>query len=60
ASEDAGYRLVECPHRLSDKLLKSSELGAFACQLEVAYITLSSFRVNPNFQDFFSFFPAAV
>ncbi|WP_230206596.1 hypothetical protein, partial [Serratia marcescens] len=24
ASEDAGYRLVECPHRLSDKLLKSS------------------------------------
>ncbi len=24
------------------------------------YITLSSFRVNPNFQDFFSFFPAAV
>ncbi|WP_231106888.1 hypothetical protein, partial [Serratia plymuthica] len=38
----------------SDKLLKSSELAAVACYLEVAYNTLSSFRVNPNFQDFFS------
>jgi len=34
---------------LSDKLLKSSELRAFAWQLEVAYITLSSFSVNRLF-----------
>ena len=39
----------ECPHRLSDKLLKSSELRAFVWQLEVAYITLSSFSVNRLF-----------
>ncbi|PAN95673.1 hypothetical protein CIW61_22615 [Enterobacter cloacae] len=44
----------ECPHRLSDKLLKSSCNAAFAHRCEVAYITLSSFRVNPLFQDFFS------
>ncbi|MGU3486566.1 hypothetical protein, partial [Enterobacter bugandensis] len=44
----------ECPHRLSDKLLKSSCNVAFAHRCEVAYITLSSFRVNPLFQDFFS------
>ncbi|AMZ79461.1 hypothetical protein A4308_21495 [Enterobacter sp. ODB01] len=45
---------LECPHRLSDKLLKSSCNAAFAHRCEVAYITLSSFRVNPLFQDFFS------
>ncbi|MCE1302489.1 hypothetical protein ACOTXN_24125, partial [Enterobacter cloacae complex sp. IR53043] len=43
----------ECPHRLSDKLLKSSATRLSLCR-EVAYITLSSFRVNPDFQDFFS------
>ncbi|MBU8925009.1 hypothetical protein, partial [Enterobacter hormaechei] len=44
----------ECPHRLSDKLLKSSATRLSAHRCEVAYITLSSFRVNPDFQDFFS------
>ncbi|MCD2460805.1 hypothetical protein ACHHZ9_21445, partial [Enterobacter cloacae complex sp. 2024EL-00232] len=44
----------ECPHRLSDKLLKSSATWLSAHRCEVAYITLSSFRVNPLFQDFFS------
>ncbi|MFY7052692.1 hypothetical protein [Enterobacter cloacae complex sp. XJL003] len=44
----------ECPHRLSDKLLKSSATRLSAQRCEVAYITLSSFRVNPLFQDFFS------
>ncbi len=44
----------ECPHRLSDKLLKSSATRLSAHRCEVAYITLSSFRVNPEFQDFFS------
>ena len=48
----------ECPHRLSDKLLKSSCNAAFAHRCEVAYITLSSFRVNPEFQNFFSADPA--
>ncbi|WP_072051111.1 hypothetical protein, partial [Enterobacter hormaechei] len=43
----------ECPHRLSDKLLKSSA-ATFSLRRGVAYITLSSFRVNPLFQDFFS------
>jgi len=33
-------------------LLKSSELAAYACYLEVAYNTLSSFRVNTLFQVF--------
>jgi hypothetical protein len=47
----------ECPHRLSDKLLKSSATRLALCR-EVAYITLSSFRVNPLFQDFL-FNPAA-
>jgi len=45
----------ECPHRLSDKLLKSSATRLSAHRCEVAYITLSSFRVNPEFQDFFLF-----
>ncbi|EAP3182909.1 hypothetical protein D9U86_18665, partial [Salmonella enterica subsp. enterica serovar Panama] len=45
-------RIFECPHRLSDKLLKSRCDAAFAHRREVAYITLSSFRVNPEFQDF--------
>ncbi|MFA7936622.1 hypothetical protein ACEODL_06815, partial [Klebsiella oxytoca] len=36
----------ECPHRLSDKLLKSSATAAFAHRCEVAYNTLSSFRVK--------------
>ncbi|AMJ68996.1 hypothetical protein AW879_03460 [Enterobacter cloacae] len=44
----------ECPHRLSDKLLKSSATRLSAHRCEVAHITLSSFRVNPLFQDFFS------
>ncbi|WP_223146104.1 hypothetical protein, partial [Enterobacter hormaechei] len=43
----------ECPHRLSAQLLKSSATRLSLCR-EVAYITLSSFRVNPDFQDFFS------
>ncbi|MGA7507202.1 MAG: hypothetical protein WBW72_02665, partial [Erwinia billingiae] len=34
------------PHRLSDKLLKSVAVSALAPYCEVAYITLSSFRVN--------------
>ncbi|MDI5333021.1 hypothetical protein MJN91_10445, partial [Salmonella enterica subsp. enterica serovar Cerro] len=38
--------------RLSDKLLKSRCDAACAHRREVAYITLSSFRVNPEFQDF--------
>jgi len=37
---------------LSDKLLKSSATRLSAHCREVAYITLSSFRVNPEFQDF--------
>ncbi|WP_220384509.1 hypothetical protein, partial [Klebsiella variicola] len=41
----------ECPHRLSDKLLKSSAASFFAAARGV-HITLSSFRVNPEFQDF--------
>ncbi|EBX1547358.1 hypothetical protein D5O62_21975 [Salmonella enterica subsp. enterica serovar Warnow] len=45
-------RIFECPHRLSDKLLKSSATRLSAHRCEVAYITLSSFRVNPEFQDF--------
>ncbi|OPS26932.1 hypothetical protein BSV58_17790 [Salmonella enterica subsp. enterica serovar Enteritidis] len=45
-------RIFECPHRLSDKLLKSSAARLSAHRREVAYITLSSFRVNPEFQDF--------
>ncbi|MZB25078.1 hypothetical protein CE497_25760 [Salmonella enterica subsp. enterica serovar Typhimurium] len=45
-------RIFECPHRLSDKLLKSSATRLAAHRREVAYITLSSFRVNPEFQDF--------
>ncbi|MGH2339513.1 hypothetical protein ACRB9V_22450, partial [Salmonella enterica subsp. enterica serovar Paratyphi A] len=45
-------RIFECPHRLSDKLLKSSATRLSAHRREVAYITLSSFRVNPDFQDF--------
>ncbi|EBJ3307116.1 hypothetical protein DSO12_17765 [Salmonella enterica] len=45
-------RIFECPHRLSDKLLKSSATRLSAHRREVAYITLSSFRVNPEFQDF--------
>ncbi|WP_261423413.1 hypothetical protein, partial [Serratia quinivorans] len=48
--EGSGYRLVECPHRLSDKLLKSSELAAAACYLEVAYITLFTRRVKRLFR----------
>ncbi|WP_236127747.1 hypothetical protein, partial [Cedecea colo] len=46
------YQSCECPHRLSDKLLKSGAISGSACCCEVAYITLSSFRVNPEFQDF--------
>ncbi|MEZ0584578.1 hypothetical protein ACA373_16635, partial [Erwinia sp. STN24] len=42
----------ECPHRLSDKLLKSVAASAFASCREVAYITLSSFRVNLFFRSF--------
>ncbi|ECG0964775.1 hypothetical protein DO622_20805 [Salmonella enterica subsp. enterica] len=45
-------RIFECPHRLSDKLLKSSATRLSAHRREVAYVTLSSFRVNPEFQDF--------
>jgi hypothetical protein len=37
---------------LSDKLLKSSATRHSACCREVAYITLSSFRVNPFFSGF--------
>ncbi|MCR4460145.1 hypothetical protein, partial [Pseudescherichia sp. L3] len=47
--------VFECPHRLSDKLLKSSATRLSAHRCEVAYITLSSFRVNPQFQDFLLF-----
>ncbi|MDW8848383.1 hypothetical protein SD961_21265, partial [Erwinia sp. MMLR14_017] len=35
-----------CPHRLSDKLLKSVAASALRRYCEVAYITLSSLRVN--------------
>ena len=53
SSEDVKHPChFECPHRLSDKLLKSNELRDLARSLEVAYITLSSFRVNPKFQNF--------
>ncbi|EBW8002248.1 hypothetical protein DQJ53_22815 [Salmonella enterica subsp. enterica serovar Mgulani] len=45
-------RIFECPHRLSDKLLKSSATRLAAHRRKVAYITLSSFRVNPEFQNF--------
>jgi uncharacterized Rmd1/YagE family protein len=38
----------ECPHRLSDKLLKSSA-ASLSLRREVAYITLSSFRVKHLF-----------
>jgi hypothetical protein len=38
---------------LSDKLLKSSATGGLTVRCEVAYITLSSFGVNPFSQDFF-------
>ncbi|WP_267443737.1 hypothetical protein, partial [Erwinia psidii] len=41
-----GYQSCECPHRLSDKLLKSGAVSAFASCREVAYNTLPSFRVN--------------
>ncbi len=45
----------ECPHRLSDKLLKSCCDALEALCREVAYIyAFPSFRVNPDFQDFFS------
>jgi len=37
---------------LSDKLLKSSAISDLACCCEVAYITLSSFRVNLFFRSF--------
>ncbi|EPL8026107.1 hypothetical protein PP696_003715, partial [Providencia stuartii] len=49
----------ECPHRLSDKLLKSVATLSFDinqlghCR-EVAYITLSSSRVKLFFRLFFS------
>ena len=42
----------ECPHRLSDKLLKSSATRLLAHRCEVAYITLSSFRVKRLFSLF--------
>ncbi|MCE6962896.1 hypothetical protein K6W81_03270, partial [Enterobacter sp. MW07] len=42
----------ECPHRLSDKLLKSSATRLSAHRCEVAYITLSSFRVKRLFSLF--------
>ncbi|MBW9417789.1 hypothetical protein [Enterobacter roggenkampii] len=35
-------------------IVKEQCNAAFAHRCEVAYITLSSFRVNPLFQDFFS------
>ncbi|WP_231638562.1 hypothetical protein, partial [Pantoea sp. SM3] len=38
----------------SDKLLKSDAISALSCCCEVAYITLSSFRVKHFFQHFFS------
>ncbi|OSE46578.1 hypothetical protein R530_22150 [Salmonella enterica subsp. arizonae serovar 50:r:z] len=44
-------RIFECPHRLSDKLLKSSAAALFSAARGV-HITLSSFRVNPECQDF--------
>ncbi|WP_204100924.1 hypothetical protein, partial [Salmonella enterica] len=44
-------RIFECPHRLSDKLLKSSA-AAFSQQRGVAYITLSRFRVKRLFSLF--------
>ncbi|PYZ44711.1 hypothetical protein DNK66_01920 [Klebsiella aerogenes] len=40
----------ECPHRLSDKLLKSSCNAAFAHRCEVPYNTFSSFRVKRLFR----------
>ena len=42
----------ECPHRLSDKLLKSSATRLSAHRCEVPYNTFSSFRVK---QLFFAF-----
>ncbi len=48
-----GYQSCECPHRLSDKMLKSSATSGLTVCCEVAYITLSSFRVN-FFQKFYS------
>ncbi|PXV74509.1 hypothetical protein C7433_1041 [Pantoea sp. PNA 03-3] len=47
-----GYQSCECPHRLSDKLLKSSATSGLTVCCEVAYITLSSFRVNLFFRSF--------
>ncbi|WP_238881434.1 hypothetical protein, partial [Klebsiella pneumoniae] len=41
---------LQCPHRLSDK--KEQLRRALALCREVAYITLSSFRVNPFFRIF--------
>ncbi|WP_312178389.1 hypothetical protein, partial [Pseudescherichia sp.] len=44
--------VFECPHRLSDKLLKSSATWLSAHRCKVAYITLSSFRVKRLFSLF--------
>ncbi|WP_218961704.1 hypothetical protein, partial [Erwinia amylovora] len=41
-----------CPHRLSDKLLKSGAYSALASCREVAYITLSSSGVNLFYRSF--------
>ncbi len=44
---------LRVPTGLSDKLLKRAGATRLAAhRREVAYITLSSFRVNPEFQDF--------
>ncbi|RRF81993.1 hypothetical protein EAO22_27685 [Klebsiella pneumoniae] len=42
---------MSLPHRLSDKLLRAVATR-FSALSQVAYITLSSFRVNPFFRIF--------
>ncbi|EAW1319343.1 hypothetical protein AHX51_12325, partial [Salmonella enterica subsp. diarizonae] len=44
-------RIFECPHRLSDKLLKSSAAALFSAVRGV-HITLSRFRVKRLFSLF--------
>ncbi|ECG8261294.1 hypothetical protein EOQ21_22590, partial [Salmonella bongori serovar 48:i:-] len=44
-------RIFECPHRLSDKLLKSSAAALFSAARGV-HITLSRFRVKRLFSLF--------
>ncbi|EPT5634233.1 hypothetical protein ACVRF2_003828, partial [Shigella flexneri] len=49
-------RIFECPHRLSDKLLKSSALRFFSAARGGVHNTLSRYRVNHLFLLFLSEF----